>query len=87
MPRHEHELRCFCRTEPLLATYGIDSGGTLFVHVKIWKAKRIFGELIIEGGVVKIRCRNCLRWHVIRIAGGKASLEETQEELPVAVFR
>ena len=38
------ELRCFCARKPLLATYGIDTDGKLYIHVKIWKAQRIFGE-------------------------------------------
>lgn len=84
--RREKELRCFCSREPLLATYGVDSKGKLFVHVKIYKARRIFGELVIEGGIVKIRCRDCLRWHVIRIYQDQAVLQETHEELPLSVF-
>lgn len=86
MPRREKELRCFCRAEPLLATYGVDSRGKLFVHVKIWKARRIFGELVIEGGTVKIRCRDCLRWHTINVYQDQAVLQETVEELPPPVF-
>jgi hypothetical protein len=84
--RREKELRCFCNRQPLLATYGIDGKGNLFVHVKIWKARRIFGELVIEGGIVKIRCRECLRWHVIRIHQNHAVLQETREELPEAII-
>jgi hypothetical protein len=84
--RREKEIRCFCRRKPLLATYGIDKHGTLFVHVKIYKANRIFGELVIEGGVVKIRCRECLRFHTIRVTGRLATLEETDQELPVSVL-
>jgi hypothetical protein len=79
MARREHELRCFCSRKPLLATYGVDRRGKLFVHVKIWKQSRIFGELVIEGGLVKICCRDCLRWHRITISDSKASLEESQE--------
>ena len=82
MPRREKELRCFCSRNPLLATYGIDSKGKLFVHVKIYKAHRIFGELVVEEGTVKIRCRECLRWHTVNISGTRASLQETHEELP-----
>lgn len=84
--RREKELRCFCRRKPLLATYGIDKIGTLFIHVKIWKAHRIFGELVVEGGIVKIRCRDCLRWHTINVIGKRATLEETYEELPATAF-
>lgn len=81
--RREKELRCFCRHEPLLATYGIDSRGKLFVHVKIWKARRIYGELVIEGGLVKLRCRDCLRWHKIHVRQNYAVLQETEQNLPI----
>lgn len=84
--RRERELRCFCSRKPLLATYGLDRKGSLYVHVKIWKAKRIFGELVIEGGTVKIRCRECLRWHQIFINTNKATLRENREELPAAII-
>lgn len=84
--RREKELRCFCSRKPLLATYGIDRHDKLYVHVKIWKARRIFGELVIEGGSVKIRCRECLRWHQIFINTGKASLRENCDELPAAII-
>jgi hypothetical protein len=83
--RREKELRCFCARTPLLATYGVDGKGKLFVHVKIYKARRIFGELVVEGGVVKIRCRDCLRWHTIRVYGTQAVLQETREELPAMI--
>lgn len=77
-PRREKELRCFCRNEPLLATYGVDRRGKLFVHVKIYKQSRIFGEFVVEGGIVKLRCRNCQRWHRISIGGYSAELTPTQ---------
>lgn len=87
MRRREKELRCFCSTEPLLATYGIDSRGKLFVHVKIWKQKRIFGELVIEGGVVKLRCRVCLRWHRVVIRHDSAALSEEPEPNTVSIIQ
>lgn len=77
MHRREKELRCFCRNEPLLATYGLDSRGELFVHVKIYKQNRIYGELVFEGGgSVRIRCRNCLRWHRVIFRKNEAALSE-----------
>lgn len=76
MARREKELRCFCRGEPLLATYGVDNRGVLFVHVKIYKQSRIYGELIFQGGVVKLRCRNCLRWHRVIFKKTDAQLAE-----------
>ena len=84
--RREKELRCFCSRHPLLATYGIDKVGRLYVHVKIWKAKRVFGELVIEGGLVKMRCRECLRWHQIHITQNRATLRENDTELPEAII-
>lgn len=84
--RREKELRCFCNTQPLLATYGIDKHDKLFVHVKIYKARRIFGELVIEGGLVKIRCRNCLRWHTIRVVQNRATLQESDTIVDTSIF-
>ena len=78
MRRRNKELRCFCRSEPLLANYGLDSKGKLFVHVKIYKQNRIYGELVFSGGTVKIRCRNCLRWHLIIFKEQSAVLTEGQ---------
>lgn len=79
MLRREHELRCFCKSKPLLATYGLNKDGALYLHVKIYKQSRIYGELILLGGLVRIKCRNCLRWHRIRIQGNRAELVNTQE--------
>lgn len=84
--RREKELHCLlCARSPLLATYGVDSKGKLFVHVKIWKQNRIFGELMIEGGVVRLKCRECLRWQVITIQQRSVTLCETVEVLPLAI--
>jgi len=60
----------------LLAVYGIEDG-KLFVHVKIYKARRIFGEILVTEGKVKLRCRDCLRWHTVRLqTPNTAVLEE-----------
>lgn len=76
-PRSKKELRCFCSRQPLLATYGIDAFGKLYVHVKIFKQRRIFGEVIVTEGTVRIHCRECLRWHRVMIRKpGQAALEE-----------
>jgi hypothetical protein len=77
----KNELRCFCRRSPLLATFGIDEKGKLYVHVKIYKQQRIFGEVLIVEGVVKLHCRECLRWHkvVMRRPGFAELIEETDQ--------
>lgn len=63
-----HDLRCFCSNEPLIARWDTDGRGSAYLHVKVYKQKRLYSELIItEGNEVRIRCRNCLRWHRIRV--------------------
>lgn len=85
--RSKNELRCFCSRSPLLAVYGIDQDGRLYVHIKVFKQGRIYGESVCYGGDVKIRCRECLRWHVIVFVGPQktAHLKEaaTPEEIEV----
>jgi hypothetical protein len=85
MPRGKgtsNQLRCFCSRKPLLATYGLDEKGKVYVHVKIYKQARIYGELLITEGVVKVRCRECLRWHrvVIRKAGEAELIEDSVDD-------
>lgn len=63
----EHNLHCeLCTFRPLLATYGIDSSGKLYVHIKVYKGHRIFGNIFATGDV-KLQCRDCLRWHSVKV--------------------
>lgn len=72
----KNELRCFCSREPLLAVYGLKDG-KVYVHVKIYKQRRIYGEVLVVEGKVKLHCRECLRWHTVTIREpGSAVLEE-----------
>jgi hypothetical protein len=60
--------------------YGIDEKGKLFVHVRIYKQSRIFGEILVTDGTVKLHCRECLRWQTVNIIQpGKAALVEAKE--------
>lgn len=71
------ELRCFCGRQPLLATYGVDEKGQLYVHMKVYKQRRLFGEMVATGGTVTLRCRECLRTHTVVIRQpGRAALKE-----------
>jgi len=65
--------------------YGIDSKSRPYVHVKVFKQRRVFAEFIAFGGEVAINCRECFRWHTIvfRTSSDKAELLET--EVPVEV--
>ena len=75
--RTSNPLRCFCRRTPLLATYGLDENGEVYIHVKVYKSHRIYGEVVITKGIVKLHCRECMRWHTIRIVGKEARLVES----------
>lgn len=77
-----HELRCFCSRSPLLAVYGIDKDGRLFIHVKIFKQRRIYGELLFKGGEVSLKCRECYRWYRIFIRDGSSLPQLIESEKP-----
>lgn len=84
--RTKHELRCFCAPKPLLAMYGVDESGRLYVHIRIYKQGKIYGEVYHTGGVVEIRCRNCFRWNrVVFVIPGPLPKAELQETDPPAV--
>lgn len=65
--RTQNDLRCFCSRRPKLAVYGIDSKGRLYIHVKIYKQRQICGEILCQGGEIRICCRECLRWHRVNV--------------------
>ena len=74
----EKELRCpLCATEPLLAMYGIDENGRLFIHIKVYKAKVMKAEVFIRGGEVTLRCSKCLKYHIVKIIQKRAVLKRT----------
>lgn len=80
----EHELRCEqCSRRPLLATYGVEKGRP-YVRVKIWKQNRIFGHTVVEGGVVRLQCRECKRWCRVIIRDRTAKLVEESNPVPEA---
>lgn len=80
-----NQLRCFCGHKTLLAVYGLNEQGELYVHVKVFKQDRIFGEIIVTEGKIKLHCRDCLRWHKVRIVQpGKPVLEETSDPAEIA---
>jgi hypothetical protein len=82
----EGDLRCFCTRRPLLGKYGRDKDGLLYVWVKIFKQSRIYGEVIFTEGTVRLRCRECLRWHLVRIRQPDDSrVVFRQEDLPKAI--
>lgn len=56
--------------------YGVDKKGQVYVHVRIYKANRIFGEILVTNGTALLRCRECFRWQrVIIVEPGVAVLK------------
>ena len=78
------DVRCFCKRTPLLAVCGKDTiSGQPYVHIKTWRQQRILAEVVVESGVARIRCRECLRWHCIRIR--TSTLDTSVESLPETI--
>jgi hypothetical protein len=75
----EVQVRCLCSREPLLAVAGRDEAGQPYVHMKVYKSKKLYGEMVATEGVVMLRCRECFRWHRISI---KREVKVTQVPLP-----
>jgi hypothetical protein len=71
-------LRCpFCAESPLLAICGRDErSGEPWVHIKSWKGNRLYVEAVVVSGVVKLKCRSCGRWNILRIVKGAPKLRE-----------
>lgn len=80
MSRTAHELRCFCSKQPILAMYGVDERGDLYIHLKVWKQHRLFGEIIVQGPArIQLHCRECFRWQNVTIRPpNKVTLEESK---------
>ena len=75
-------IRCFCSRRPLLAKLGRDPKMGQYVHVRVFKQARIYGEVVVTEGVVHLRCRECLRWTRITIKHMEADVKK-DELLPV----
>lgn len=80
MTDRQHEIRCICGRKPLLATFGRDAQGKLFIHMKVYKQSRVYGEIFVSADAeVKIRCRECLRLQKIKIISDRPLLQEERE--------
>lgn len=64
----------------MLAIWGNDEDNVPYVHVRIFKQGRIYGDVVVNGGKIRICCRECVRWHRISFVGeqkDKAELVQT----------
>lgn len=57
-----------------------ERSGAPFVHIKIFKQGRVYGEVVVESGTTWIRCRDCSRWHALNIRIAK--IDASQQPLP-----
>jgi|SRR5688572_31321493 len=89
--RTTNDLRCFCSRRPKLAVYGVDVAGKLYVHVKIYKQRAIYGEIICRQGEIEIACRECFRWHRVNIVQPERAvlqeIDRPEEVSPHPFFR
>lgn len=78
------EVRCTCSRKPLLALCGVDKiTREPFIHVKTWKGKRLYTEVVITSGTAHIHCRECLHWMTLVIKHVGVSVKA--EPLPDSV--
>jgi len=75
------DARCSCTHRPLLAVCGRTPDGKGFVHIKAWKGKRLLTEAVVTSGEVSIRCRECGKWHTIKVVYG-ANPEQLRNSPP-----
>jgi hypothetical protein len=73
-----NDLRCFCHNRPRLATFGIDESGEPYIHVKVYKGGKVYGEIVVTGpsAIVRLRCRACFRWHRVNIRSNNRAVLE-----------
>lgn len=77
-PKSRRQIRCICSRRVLLGYYGIDNKNRPYVHLKVYKKDMIYGEMVSYGSV-KIKCRECLRWHSINFRNRIPQVEETTQ--------
>lgn len=84
MPDRAIEVRCTCSRKPLLALCGRDSlTKEPFIHVKTWKGKRLYTEVVVTSGTAHIHCRECLHWLTLTIK--HVAVDVKAEPLPTTV--
>ncbi|MBT8212330.1 MAG: hypothetical protein KJN71_04200 [Acidimicrobiia bacterium] len=47
--------------------FKIDDDGIPFLHVKSWKQQRLFTDIEVAGGIVRVRCRDCHRVTTVHV--------------------
>lgn len=83
------EIRCHCSRSPLLAKWGQMQDGNVFLHIKVYKQRKLYAEVIVESGnVIRVRCRDCLRWTAITVKREPiATTSELPRKIPTTLSR
>lgn len=77
-PDETGEIRCpVCDRSPLLATYGFDKRGRLFIHVKVYKGEFVKADVYIHEGLVTLKCYRCMKHNRVRMVERRPVLERT----------
>lgn len=70
-------LRCQCKSQHLLAFYGVNQEGEAYVHVMAHRQGRPLTNVVILGDC-EIQCPKCFRWHILTLRhDGKIERDET----------
>ncbi|AMS03406.1 hypothetical protein SEA_BENCZKOWSKI14_13 [Gordonia phage Benczkowski14] len=78
----QHELRCDCSSHRLLAHYGVDENGKLYVLVASFRNRKPTTK-IFSNHSMKIFCPSCERWFSVVINNQEISKQEMR--LPPAL--
>jgi hypothetical protein len=79
-PSESGEIRCVCSRTPLLAKYGLEDGKP-WIHLRVYKQHKIYGEAFFTGGEVHLHCRECLRWMTLKLTGRVIKVEKSESPL------
>lgn len=75
------EVRCICSRRPLLGVLvdGVDEEVRPYFHIKSYKASRLYTENELFDGELHVRCRDCMRWHMVIMHEGNFKIEQMAE--------
>ena len=75
------EVRCFCPRRQLLGIYvtGVDEDIQPYFHIKSYKGGTLYTEVKIFDGMFRVCCRNCTRWHLVKLLNGSFKIEQVPE--------
>lgn len=83
MNQQDVQIRCICTARPILAIARVSSSGTRYVHIRIYKQRKVYGEIVIEEGLVRMKCRSCGHWYSLHVK--RDSHKAIAEDLPLFV--